>query len=68
VEVTEDDWLDPACACFHPRYYQHYLLYVDPADRFSVVSFDWGSRRRSMIAWSGVESNAISHADGRFEN
>lgn len=47
--VAEDNWLDPACAQPHPQYYQQYLLYADPQDRFSVVSFVWGPGQQTPI-------------------
>ena len=47
--VTEDNWLDPAFTIPHERYYQQYLLYADPADRFSVVSFVWGPGQQTPI-------------------
>src|SRR5512141_732557 len=37
--VASDDWLPEAMTRPHPQYYQQYLLYCDPAERFSVVSF-----------------------------
>jgi len=37
--ITHDDWLLPEFAQAHPLHYQQYLLYADPQDRFSVVSF-----------------------------
>lgn len=40
--VSVDDWLPEAYTRPHPTYYQQYLLYADPLDRFSVVSFVWG--------------------------
>ncbi|WP_375122644.1 cysteine dioxygenase [Variovorax sp. WS11] len=40
--VAKDDWLPEAFARAHPDFYQQYLLYGDPLDRFSVVSFVWG--------------------------
>jgi predicted metal-dependent enzyme (double-stranded beta helix superfamily) len=40
--VTTDNWLPDEYAQPHPQYYQQYLLYADPAARFSVVSFVWG--------------------------
>ena len=39
--ISHDDWLPEACAQPHPQYYQQYLLYCDPLERFSVVSFVW---------------------------
>lgn len=47
--VAQDDWLDPAFATPHPTYYQQYLLYADPGDRFSVVSFVWGPGQHTPI-------------------
>ena len=47
--VANDDWLDPAFAQPHPEYYQQYLLYADPDDRFSVVSFVWGPGQQTPI-------------------
>ncbi len=47
--VAEDNWLDPAFAAEHPEYYQQYLLYADPEDRFSVVSFVWGAGQSTPI-------------------
>ena len=47
--VAHDDWLDPAMAQPHPQYYQQYLLYADPQDRYSVVSFVWGPGQQTPI-------------------
>ncbi|MBV7486541.1 cysteine dioxygenase [Bordetella sp. BOR01] len=47
--VAVDDWLDPACAVPHPDHYQQFLLHLDPAGRFSVVSFVWGPGQRTPI-------------------
>lgn len=47
--VASDDWLDPEFARPHPQYYQQYLLYADPDDRFSVVSFVWGPGQHTPI-------------------
>lgn len=40
--VRHDDWLPDAYAQPDPVYYQQFLLYADPLDRFSLVSFVWG--------------------------
>ncbi|HWL29599.1 MAG TPA: cysteine dioxygenase [Burkholderiaceae bacterium] len=40
--VARDDWLPDEFAQPHPVHYQQYLLYLDPQDRYSVVSFVWG--------------------------
>src|SRR3546814_3003061 len=42
VLVASDDWLPDCMAQPHPQHYQQHLLYGDPLDRFSVVSFVWG--------------------------
>lgn len=40
--VAHDDWLPEQFARPDPQFYRQYLLYRDPAARFSVVSFVWG--------------------------
>lgn len=40
--VASDDWLPEPCAAANPGTYQQHLLYCDPQERFSVVSFVWG--------------------------
>lgn len=40
--ISHDDWLPDEFAKPHPEKYQQYLLYCDPMERFSVVSFVWG--------------------------
>jgi predicted metal-dependent enzyme (double-stranded beta helix superfamily) len=40
--IARDDWLPPEFALDHPDSYRQYLLYCDPLERFSVVSFVWG--------------------------
>ena len=47
--VGTDDWLPDACAQPHPQYYQQYLLYCDPLERFSVVSFVWGPGQKTPV-------------------
>jgi 3-mercaptopropionate dioxygenase len=47
--ISKDDWLDSAYAQPHPEYYQQYLLYADPDDRYSVVSFVWGPGQHTPI-------------------
>ena len=37
--ISVDDWLPEEFTKPHPQHYQQYLLYADPLDRFSVVSF-----------------------------
>src|SRR5258708_3690418 len=40
--IARDDWLPDAFAAPDPQRYRQYLLYCDPLERFSVVSFVWG--------------------------
>lgn len=47
--VAHDDWLPPQAALPDPQYYRQYLLYRDPAARFSVVSFVWGPGQSAPI-------------------
>ncbi len=47
--ISNDDWLLPEFAQAHPQYYQQYLLYADPHNRFSVVSFVWGPGQATPI-------------------
>lgn len=46
--VEKDDWLPAAFAVPGPTYRQ-YLLYADPASRFSVVSFVWAPGQHTPI-------------------
>ena len=47
--VSQDDWLPAEMTKPHPQYYQQYLLYADPGDRFSVVSFVWGPGQKTPV-------------------
>ena len=47
--VATDDWLPEEFAQPHPQYYQQYLLYCDPQQRFSIVSFVWGPGQTTPI-------------------
>jgi len=47
--VTHDDWLPEAFAKPHPDRYQQFLLYCDPLERFSVVSFVWGPGQKTPV-------------------
>jgi predicted metal-dependent enzyme (double-stranded beta helix superfamily) len=47
--VCADDWLPPEFAEPDPRQYRQYLLYCDPLERFSIVSFVWGPGQRTPI-------------------
>lgn len=47
--VAEDDWLAAEFSAADPTRYRQYLLHVDPAARFCVVSFVWGPGQGSPI-------------------
>jgi predicted metal-dependent enzyme (double-stranded beta helix superfamily) len=47
--VADDDWLPAEMSQPHPKYYQQYLLYCDPRERFSVVSFVWGPGQKTPV-------------------
>ncbi|MBK1780207.1 cysteine dioxygenase [Advenella sp. WQ 585] len=47
--VSKDDWLDESFAKPHPEYYQQYLLYGDPLNRFSLVSFVWAGGQQTPV-------------------
>jgi predicted metal-dependent enzyme (double-stranded beta helix superfamily) len=47
--VGNDDWLPDSMTVAHPQYYQQHLLYGDPLDRFSLVSFVWGPGQLTPI-------------------
>jgi 3-mercaptopropionate dioxygenase len=47
--VSKDDWLPDELARSHERYYQQHLIYGDPLDRFSLVSFVWGPGQRTPV-------------------
>src|SRR5690242_142343 len=47
--VATDDWLMPQFAEPDPAQYRQYLLYCDPLERFSVVSFVWGPGQKTPV-------------------
>ncbi|NPC58545.1 cysteine dioxygenase family protein [Caenimonas soli] len=47
--VRVDDWLPDAFAQPGPEFYRQHLLYGDPLNRFSVVSFVWGPGQSTPI-------------------
>jgi predicted metal-dependent enzyme (double-stranded beta helix superfamily) len=77
--VSHDDWLDDAFARPNAQHYQQYLLHLDPAQRFSIVSFVWGPGQATPVhdhkVWGviGVLRGAEvaepfeAGADGRIE-
>ena len=47
--VRHDDWLPAEFARASAESYRQYLLYCDPRERFSVVSFVWGPGQRTPV-------------------
>jgi 3-mercaptopropionate dioxygenase len=47
--VAVDDWLPAAYAQPDPQRYRQYLLHVDSAQRFCVVSFVWGPGQQTPV-------------------
>jgi len=47
--VSRDDWLPGEFAQPSPERYRQYLLYCDPMERFSVVSFVWGPGQTTPV-------------------
>ncbi|MCX7143081.1 MAG: cysteine dioxygenase [Proteobacteria bacterium] len=47
--IRNDDWLPEKFARPHPDTYRQYLLYCDPLERFSLVSFVWGAGQTTPI-------------------
>jgi predicted metal-dependent enzyme (double-stranded beta helix superfamily) len=47
--VAHDDWLPDAFARPNPERYQQYLLWCDPYERFSLVSFVWGPGQKTPV-------------------
>lgn len=69
--IRHDDWLPDECAQPHPQYYQQYLLYCDPLERFSVVSFVWGPGQKTPVhdhmTWGMVGMMRGAESCRRFE-
>jgi len=47
--ISNDSWLPDECAKSYSDKYAQHLLYKDPLDKFSVVSFVWGPGQRTPI-------------------
>ncbi|HEY9460135.1 MAG TPA: cysteine dioxygenase [Paralcaligenes sp.] len=47
--VAQDDWLPESMAVPDSEHYRQNLLYGDPLDRFSLISFVWGPAQRTPI-------------------
>ncbi len=47
--IKHDDWLPEFVAAPDEKSYRQYLLYCDPLERFSIVSFVWGPGQSTPI-------------------
>ena len=47
--VANDNWLPEVFTRPHPHHYQQYLLYADPLELFSIVSFVWGPGQKTPV-------------------
>lgn len=47
--IAEDNWLPESHAAPDKERYRQYLLYLDPRERFSVVSFVWGPGQATPV-------------------
>jgi predicted metal-dependent enzyme (double-stranded beta helix superfamily) len=47
--ISDESWLPEDCAKSYTDKYAQHLLYIDPLDKFSVVSFVWGPGQRTPI-------------------
>jgi predicted metal-dependent enzyme (double-stranded beta helix superfamily) len=77
--VAQDDWLPEMFTQPHPQHYQQYLLYADPLDRFSMVSFVWGPGQKTpvhdhttwgligMLRGQEVDTHYFRQGDGSFK-
>ena len=69
--IASDDWLPEFCTLPHPQFYQQYLLYADPLERFSVVSFVWGPGQATPIhdhmVWGLIGMLRGSETGQRYE-
>lgn len=77
--VRHDDWLAEPYTLPSPARYQQYLLYADPLERFSVVSFVWGPGQQTpihnhtvwgligMLRGAELSQSFMRGADGRWQ-
>lgn len=69
--VRVDDWLPDAMAVPHPQYYQQHLLFGDPRDRYSLVSFVWGPGQKTPVhdhtVWGVIGMLRGSECEQSFE-
>lgn len=69
--IATDDWLPEAYATPDPQRYQQHLLYADPLDRLSIVSFVWGPGQATPVhdhrVWGLVGVLRGAEISERFE-
>lgn len=69
--VGHDDWLPEASASCSPTGYQQHLLYCDPQERFSVVSFVWAPGALTPVhdhmVWGIIGMLRGAEIDQRYE-
>ena len=77
--LAQDDWLPVQFAQPHPEFYRQYLLYADPLERFSVVSFVWGPGQKTpvhdhltwgligMLRGQEIDTQYFKQADGSYQ-
>lgn len=69
--LAGDGWLDDCFAAPHPEHYRQYLLYCDPLERFSVVSFVWGPGQKTPVhnhtVWGLIGMLRGAERDTRFD-
>ena len=76
--IEHDDWLPEPFTVPHPEFYRQYLLYADPQERFSVVSFVWGAGQKTpvhdhmtwgligMLRGQEIDTHYFKQADGSY--
>ena len=69
--VSADDWLPDAFAVPSSESYRQYLLYCDPLERFSAVSFVWQPGQRTPVhdhtVWGLIGVLRGAESSERFE-
>ncbi len=71
--IAHDDWLPEMFAAPHSAHHQEYLLYCDPLERFSVMSFAIGPVQKTPIhdhtVWCliGVMRGTLRYDEYRHE-
>ncbi len=76
--IEHDDWLPEQFTVPHPEFYRQYLLYADPQEHFSVVSFVWGAGQKTpvhdhmtwgligMLRGQEIDTHYFKQADGSY--